>query len=67
MQSKRIGKERLFRQSMAFALLAAMALCLTPLGAVAQQSTVQQSPAAAAAAPAQQAPAQPGTQHGAGS
>ena len=59
MQSKRIGKERLFRQSMAFALLAAMALCLTPLGAVAQQSTVQQSPTAAAAAPAQQAPAQP--------
>ncbi len=59
MQSKRIGKERLFPQSMTFALLTAMALCLTTLAAAAQQSAGQQSSATGAPASTQQAAAQP--------
>ena len=58
MQSKRIGKERLFWQSMALALLTATALCLTTLGAAAQQSPGQQSSGTEAPPPTQQAPTQ---------
>ena len=50
MQRKRPGKERLFWQRMAFVLLTATALCLTALGAAAQQSPTQQ-PATAAQPP----------------
>ncbi|MFZ0311366.1 MAG: type II and III secretion system protein family protein [Candidatus Korobacteraceae bacterium] len=64
MQSKRIGKERLFPQSMAFALLTVMALCLTPLGAAAQQSPGQQSSGTGAPPPAQQAQPAPGMAQG---
>ena len=53
MQRKRIGKERLFRQSVAVALLMAASLCLTTLAVAAQQQ-----PSGSDAAPAQQAPNQ---------
>ena len=51
MQRKRPGKERLFWQRMAFVLLTATVLCLTTLGAAAQQSPIQQPPTKAAQPP----------------
>ena len=68
MQRKRPGKERLFWQRMAFVLLTATALCLTTLGAAAQQSPTQQPQATAAQSPvsAPQSQASLGQQGGQG-
>jgi len=59
-QRKRPNTERLFWQSMSLALLAITALCLTTLGASAQEAAVTQAPAATQQAPS--APAQGSTQ-----